>query len=422
MISTRSSKDLRLPLSFINQFPISAKYIKRSYSLLPINPSTFTACQPSLRRPRSESHFNIQRRIPTIIYRNSSKKYLQTASIQTYDTETDESQTLEEDSDVDVFQVTSNEAEMRLDKLLASRFDARSRTYHQTLLTSGCVEVNGKLTKQKSRRMATGEHVAVRFLPLERELPIEAEAIPLSILYEDEHIAIIDKAAGMVVHPAPGHWSGTLVHALFYRYPQLAIDGDNRSGIIHRLDKNTSGVIITGKTGAAVAAMSELFAKRAIRKEYITVTVGNPAGEGCQGRVIDAGIGRSRTDRLRMSIIPEEAGGRRALSTVEVVASDSRRLLHACRVRIESGRTHQIRVHMRHVRAPVLGDDLYGAMDVNKKFENIAPRVMLHAHRLSFEHPFTGKMIDIKARLPEDFNRLMSRVVYPNYKQEQTEW
>lgn len=160
------------------------------------------------------------------------------------------------------------------------------------------------------------------------------------------------------------------------------------------------------------------FATRKVRKQYIAICVGNPCGAGCVARTVDEPIGRAINDRLRMAVVAEEAGGKSARSVVRVHASDERGLLHAVSVGIETGRTHQIRVHMRHCRAPVLGDDLYGAIDVNRRFRGKVERPMLHAFRVEFEHPVDGGAVGIEAKLPEDMRQVMKRVVYPEFEKE----
>lgn len=323
-------------------------------------------------------------------------------------TNTDDTDT-DPETEPEIFHVTSIEAGKRLDKMLATRFPSVSRSYLQTLLDDGHVLINGNPGAPKSRKTTAGETVEVRFVTPERELPITPEDIPLDILYEDEHLVAINKPAGMVVHPAPGNWTGTLVHALTFRYASLREMGGPRPGIVHRLDKGTSGVLIVGLTAAAQRGLMNLFASRQVLKEYVAITVGNPAGPGCVSRTISEPIGRSPTDRLRMAIVPEDAGGRSAKSRVRLVGKDSRGLLHVCRVEIESGRTHQIRVHLRHAEAPVLGDELYGAHNVNKRFRTAAKRAMLHAERLKFEHPVSGAEIDVRARVAEDMRTLVGR-------------
>lgn len=322
----------------------------------------------------------------------------------------------------EVFRVNTQEAGIRIDKLIAQRFNEKSRTYTQTLLSSSCVTVDDKIVTTKSIRLSEGQLVVVRFLPQQRQLPLTGEDIPLNLLHEDEHIIVVNKPAGMVTHPAPGNWNGTLVHALCYRYSDMAALGGLRPGIVHRLDKGTSGAIVVARSPEAHAALSEQFAARGVRKEYVAITIGNLAGDGCIGRVIDAPLGRSPPDRLRMAVLAEEEGGKTAQRTIETAAHDASGLLHAVRVQIGTGRTHQIRVHLRHVRTPVLGDELYGAHDVNRRFTTSAPRPMLHAVRLTFLHPLTGQTIDVRAPLPADMQRLLERVVYPQFYDEQPGW
>lgn len=310
----------------------------------------------------------------------------------------------------EIFHVTPEESGTRLDKSLASRLPTVSRSYLQTLLDLGHVQINGSVATSKSRKTAAGDVVQVRMVTPERELPITPEDIPLDILYEDDHIVAINKPAGMVVHPAPGNWTGTLVHALTFRYDSLRAIGGPRPGIVHRLDKGTSGVLLAGLTAEAQRGLMELFARRRVRKEYIAITVGNPAGSGCVSRTIDEPIGRCVTDRMRMAVVSEDSGGRRARSRVSVVGKDVRGLLHVCRVEIESGRTHQIRVHMRHVDAPVVGDEVYGIEHVNRRFRKAAGRTMLHAEGIGLEHPVTGNWMEVCAPVAEDMKMLVDKI------------
>lgn len=322
----------------------------------------------------------------------------------------------------EIFHVGEAEAGKRLDKVLASQFPAVSRSYLQGLLDDGNVLVDGLPATTKSRKTLPGETVEVRFVKPERDLPICPEDIPLDILYEDEHLIAINKPAGMVVHPAPGNWHGTLVHALTFRYSSLRTLGGPRPGIVHRLDKGTSGVILAALTPAAQRGLMTLFASRAVTKDYVAITVGNPAGTGCLSRTITEPIGRSPNDRLRMAVLAEEDGGRPARSRVSVEGRDERGLLHVAKVRIDSGRTHQIRVHLRHVRAPILGDDLYGARDINRRFRSAATRPMLHAQSIAFEHPVTGQQVAVSAPLPDDMRNLLQRTVLPDFESKHPEW
>lgn len=328
----------------------------------------------------------------------------------------------EEDlSTLETFRVADYEVGKRLDKLISERFNEKSRTYIQSLLSSSCVSVDDVVVNAKSAKLVADQLVTIRFLPTQRDLPLTPEPVPLDIAYEDSDLVVVNKPAGMVVHPAPGNWTGTLVHALCHRYPDIADQGGARPGIVHRLDKGTSGLIVVARSREVASSIASQFSQRQVFKEYIAITIGNPAGKGCVGRSINAAIGRCPVDRLRMAVVDGNAGGRPAYSTVHTLAHDDAGLLHAVRVHIGSGRTHQIRVHLRHVRAPVLGDDIYGARDVNRRFASSATRPMLHARRLTFDHPVTGVKLDIKAPLAEDMQNLLSRVVYPNFKAE-TDW
>ncbi len=323
------------------------------------------------------------------------------------------------------FIISSDEEGERLDKVLAARFE-RSRSYFHDLLVDGGVEINGSVKDvNKKRKVVSGETVRVFLRVPERERPLQGEDIPLSVLYEDDHLAVINKPAGLVVHPAPGNWSGTLAHAIAHRYGILdnpdIIDAQ-RAGIVHRLDKDTTGVIAIARTREAHEALSELFAAREVHKEYLTVTVGNPSASGTQGGVVEAPIGRDKSNRLKMAIVEEEYGGKPAKSTYEVLGRDSRGLLHVVRVRILTGRTHQVRVHMRHLRAPVLGDSLYGALDVNRRFRTAAQRPMLHALTLAFQHPITGEDISVTAPLPDDMQSLIERAIDPKLIARHPDW
>lgn len=310
-----------------------------------------------------------------------------------------------------------------MDRVLTAQFGGQSRSYFQTLIELGMVSVNGTPMTTKKRKAVVGDAVDVEFFTPQRDMPLVAEDIPLDVLYEDDHVVVINKRAGMVVHPAPGNWTGTLVQALAWRYSDHLALGGARPGIVHRLDKGTSGVIVVARTEKAHRLMTRMFAARAIEKTYLAITVGSPADAGCSSAVLDAPIGRSPVDRTRMAVVEEAAGGRAARSVARVLASDSRALLHVVQVALETGRTHQIRVHLRHARAPVLGDDVYGAADVNRRFRTAAPRPLLHAHRLRFVHPLTGAPVDVCAPLPDDMRALLLKgAVYPTFEADHPDW
>lgn len=289
----------------------------------------------------------------------------------------------------DIFTVTPAEALLRLDRLLCSHFPAHSRTYFQYLIEQGCVLVNGSPMK-KRESPKEGDEVEVCF-QLTPEISLEPQNIPLDILYEDEHLIAINKPAHLVVHPAPGHPKDTFVNALLFHCKSLEGTDPLRPGIVHRLDKDTSGILIAAKTTQAHAKLVEIFASRKIEKYYLAICVGTPK-EG----LIDAPIRRHPTQRKEMAVNLES--GKEAKSICRVLAKNEQ--LSLVEIQILTGRTHQIRVHLKHVGAPILGDSVYGSDSANKKF--LPPRQLLHAHRLKFIHPITSQELHLCAPLPKD--------------------
>ncbi len=294
----------------------------------------------------------------------------------------------------DTIIVTAEEAGVRIDKILAQRYaEIRSRTYFQYLIESGCVLLNGARIK-KREKPTEGDEIEVEFL-LTPELDLRPENIPLEILYEDKEILVVNKPAGMVVHPAPGNWNGTFVNALLFHCKALDAafgEGEIRPGIVHRLDKETSGVLVAAKTVRAHQKLVEMFSERKIYKEYWTVCVGNP-GTG----TINAAIGRHPIHRKMMAVVEE--GGREAITAFESLGSNEK--LSLVKVILMTGRTHQIRVHMRHRGTPVLGDSVYGNTQTNERFK--ATRQLLHAREMRFAHPITGVEMTFIAPFPADF-------------------
>jgi 23S rRNA pseudouridine1911/1915/1917 synthase len=291
----------------------------------------------------------------------------------------------------ETFFIAEDEAGERLDKILAKRLhSAGSRTYFQYLIDEGKVLVNGVPVKKRTKLVA-GDEVEVEYV-LTPELTLKPEDIPLEILYEDEHMMAINKPPGMVVHPAPGHWSGTFVNALLH-HCRDAIINDNtlRPGIVHRLDKDTSGVLLAAKTLEAQKKLIEMFANRRINKEYLAVCHGNP-GTG----TVDAPIGRHPRIRQLMAIVPET--GRQAITHHKSLGCHQ--MTSLVLMEIPTGRTHQIRVHMKHRGTPVLGDAVYGIPSLNEKHK--IDRQMLHAYRVVFNHPITGKKMELSAPIPQD--------------------
>lgn len=298
----------------------------------------------------------------------------------------------------DIFITSSEEAGIRLDKLLASRFPLHSRTYFQYLIDQGCVLVNGTVLKKREKPKAEDEiEVCFQLTP---ELCLEPQEIPLNILYEDPHLIAIDKPAGMVVHPAPGHPSGTFVNALLHHCKELHGDGSLRPGIVHRLDKDTSGILLAAKTQEAHQKLVQAFSERKVDKTYLAIAVGK-AKEG----LIDAPIKRDPLNRKQMAICPE---GKEAKSLCRLIDfSDG---LSIVEIKLITGRTHQIRVHLKHQGTPVLGDPVYGSPSYNKKFH--VERQLLHAYQVKINHPITNAPLNICAPPPKDFAAFIK--LFPN--------
>jgi 23S rRNA pseudouridine1911/1915/1917 synthase len=289
------------------------------------------------------------------------------------------------------------EAGLRLDIWLERHLPGLSRSRVQALIRAGLVTLGDKSAKPNTRVRA-GMEAWVRIPPA---IPVSTEAqdIPLDVLYEDEDVIVINKPPGLVVHPAAGHASGTLVNALLHHCKNLAgIGGELRPGIVHRLDKDTSGAMVVAKTDAAMAGLVKQFKAGGVRKEYLAIVHGRPTPR--EGTVSTL-IGRSRHDRKKMSAQPSR--GRPAVThyAVQEDLGDFALL----RVRIETGRTHQIRVHLAHVGHPVVGDAQYGRRRATRVPQ--ADRQMLHAHRLGFPHPRNGAPLEFVAPVPDDFQRVL---------------
>lgn len=299
----------------------------------------------------------------------------------------------------ETFFISDEDAGERLDKILAKQLQsAGSRTYFQYLIDQGKVLVNGSPVKKRTK-LTAGDEIEVEFI-LTPELTLKPENIPLDILYEDAYILAVNKPAGMVVHPAPGNWHGTFVNALLYHCSDaLSRDQTLRPGIVHRLDKDTSGVLLAAKTLEAQQKLIDMFANRRIHKEYIAVCHGNP-GTGS----VDAPIGRHPVHRQMMTVLTE--GGRQAITNYRTLANHLATSLVL--VEIPTGRTHQIRVHMKHRGTPVLGDSLYGIESLNSKHK--LERQMLHAYRLNLSHPVTGEELKLCAPLPKDIHGFIEKM------------
>lgn len=299
----------------------------------------------------------------------------------------------------ETFFITSEEAGQRLDKVLTQRLhEAGSRTYFQYLIEEHKVLLNGSPVKKRVI-VKEGDEIEVEYI-LTPELTLTPEQIPLDIIYEDQELLVVNKPAGMVVHPAPGHWNGTFVNALLFHCKTLEpIADSNRPGIVHRIDKDTSGLLLAAKTLQAQQKMIEAFANRQVYKEYLAICVGNP-GNG----TIQAPIGRHPTHRKCMAVLPE--GGRPAITHFRTLKFDGK--LSVVSVEIETGRTHQIRVHMKSRGTPVLGDNTYGTPSQNEKYH--ADRQLLHAQKLRFAHPIHGNQLEFEAPLPKDIEKFVQTI------------
>lgn len=296
----------------------------------------------------------------------------------------------------ETLQFTADESAERLDQWLAERIPEWSRTRIQALIREGCVEADGRCDWRPRDRVLAGAAYRIR-LPAATPVDVLPEDIPLDVLHEDHDLVVINKPPGLVVHPAPGHADGTLVNALLFRCRDLqGVGGEQRPGIIHRLDRDTSGVMVVAKTQQAMDSLAAQFQDRRVQKVYVAVVAGIPSPAA--GR-IETLIGRSRTDRKKMSATPSR--GKAAITNYRLVeVFDGFSLV---RLRIETGRTHQIRVQMAHIGCPVAGDAVYGG-NRRRLWEALGgcERQMLHAETLSFIHPSTGERVEYTAPLPPD--------------------
>ena len=286
----------------------------------------------------------------------------------------------------------------RLDKFVADMVTDLSRTYARQLIEDAHILLNGR-DARPSAAVHFDDLVTVR-RPVSRPTDLVAEDIPLNVVYEDADIVVVDKPAGMVVHPAPGHLSGTLVNALLARYPDITVSGDLRPGIVHRLDRDTSGLLVVARNDAARHRLQAQQQARSMLKVYLAVVEGRfkePEG------VIDAPIARHPTDRTRMAIVADGRVARTHWRLREDLGEYS--LLE---VRLETGRTHQIRVHFAYKSRPVLGDPLYGPRKPRATFG--LSRQFLHAYRLGFALPHNGEWAEFEAPLPADLQATLEKV------------
>jgi 23S rRNA pseudouridine1911/1915/1917 synthase len=296
--------------------------------------------------------------------------------------------------------VTPGEEGDRLDTFV-SEHAGLSRNRVQKLIGASLVLVDGKPTR-KNHALEPGEFVCWEIPPAHDEEVI-AQAIPLKVVFEDEHLIVIDKPANMVMYPGPGHSSDTLLNALLSHYPDISgVGGKGRPGIFHRLDKGTSGLVAIARTEEAYLAMVEKMKNRLVERTYLALVVGSVSTDS---GTIDAPMGRSRGNRKRMSV--DQVAGRRAVSRFKVVERFGQDFT-VVKVSLETGRTHQIRVHFTHIGYPVVGDPEYSR---GKSARQLGlDRQFLHACQLRFDHPFTGEALEFTSEIPEDLEDALSRL------------
>jgi 23S rRNA pseudouridine1911/1915/1917 synthase len=293
------------------------------------------------------------------------------------------------------FKVDKNEEGIRLDVFISSKLEDKSRSYIQDVIEAGKVKVNDK--QKKSNYKLKDADIVILEMPENKELKIEKENIELDVLYEDSDIIVVNKPQGMVVHPAPGNFTGTLVNALLYHCKDLSgINGVNRPGIVHRIDKDTSGILVVAKNDKAHQKLAEQLKDHTMTREYIALVEGiinTDAG------TVDAPLGRHPVDRIKISVIKN---GRNAVTHFKVLERFKTNTLVKCI--LETGRTHQIRVHMSHLGHPLVGDPVYG---YKKQKFNLEGQ-LLHAKKLGFIHPSSGKYMEFESEVPDYFTKVIN--------------
>lgn len=280
----------------------------------------------------------------------------------------------------------------RLDRVFAQLVPEFSRSYLQQLIEQGDALIDGRPTTKVSAKVRLGHQLQITLRATPQSQAFVPEAMPIEVVYEDAHLRVIHKPAGLVVHPAPGNWRGTLLNGLLALDPQAS--DVPRAGIVHRLDKDTSGLMVVARTRQAMDALVAMIAARDVQRQYLAMAHKNWTAPS--PKTVDAAIGRDPANRLRMAVVDlTRQSGKTAATTFELLAQGERCCLVQCT--LHTGRTHQIRVHMAHMGHPLLGDAVYGGAPLAGM-----TRQALHAWRLAFVHPMTGERMDFKSALPED--------------------
>jgi len=333
------------------------------------------------------------------------------------DTSSDNDHSIDDDvPDLLVYELraASTAERIRLDRFLTRSIEHASRTKMKALIEGGYVTINGAIVERAGRLVLPGDIVRCT-LPKPAPPEVLPESIPLDIVYEDEAIIIVNKPPGMVTHPAYGNYSGTLVNALLYYGGELSSErGEDRPGILHRLDKDTSGLLAVARTDVAHRYIAQQFSEHSIEREYEAIVWGSmPSNRG----IVNAPLRRHASDRKKMAVVE---GGKEAVTEYSVLRDYG--FLSHIRLRLRTGRTHQIRVHMSHIRHPVFGDPTYGGRrilygTVTTRFKmlinellGILPRQALHARTLGFKHPSSGEVVAFESSLPDDMRLALERI------------
>lgn len=303
-----------------------------------------------------------------------------------------------EDAEYRQLRMDASQHGQRLDRALAMGVGGFSRSYLQQCIESGDVSLDGQQVLKPAAKVRQGQLVGITLRATVQSRAFVAEEMPIATVYVDEHLRVLNKPAGMVVHPAPGHWQGTLLNGLLALDP--SIQDLPRAGIVHRLDKDTSGLMVVARTRAAMDALVRMIAAREVSRQYLAI--GHRAWPTTIERVVDAAIGRDPANRLRMAVVDlTRQPGKTARTTFQCLDQNQEACLVRCT--LHTGRTHQIRVHMAHIGHPLLADSLYGGKAVSGM-----TRQALHAWRLAFVHPFTGQSLVWTAQLPSDMQQALA--------------